>query len=64
MSNFHLTCEMPSVHVDEGRILRCRVAREDGDFVDAQVDLNGCIGNDNGTPDEHREPPTFPRPDG
>lgn len=48
MSNFHLTAETPSIHVHEGRWLRCRVAREDGDFVDAEMDLNCCIGNDNG----------------
>jgi hypothetical protein len=48
MSNFHHTCEIPSVRVDDGHMLRCRVAREDGEYVDSEIDLNSCIGNDNG----------------
>ncbi|KAH8766626.1 Cyanovirin-N [Diaporthe sp. PMI_573] len=48
MSNFHHTCEIPSIRVDHGHILRCRVAREDGEYVDSEIDLNSCIGNDNG----------------
>lgn len=48
MSNFHHTAEGPSIHVHEGRFLRCRIAREDGEYVDAEMDLNCCIGNDNG----------------
>lgn len=48
MSNFHHTCEIPSIRIDDGHILRCRVAREDGEYVDAEINLNSCIGNDNG----------------
>lgn len=48
MSNFHYTAETSSIHVHEGRWLRCRVRREDGEYVDAEMDLNCCIGNDNG----------------
>lgn len=46
--SFNLSAELPSIHVHEGRFLRARVAREDGEFVDAEMDLNCCIGNDNG----------------
>ncbi|KKY35063.1 putative cyanovirin-n family protein [Diaporthe ampelina] len=47
MSNFHHTCEIPSVRIDHGHILRCRVARENGEYVDAEINLNSCIGNEN-----------------
>ncbi|KUI55824.1 hypothetical protein VP1G_03200 [Cytospora mali] len=48
MSNFHHTAEIPSIRVDEGHVLHCRVVREDGEHVDARIDLNSCIGNENG----------------
>lgn len=48
MSNFHHTCEIPSIRIDDGHILRCRVAREDGEYVDAEINLNSCIGNNDG----------------
>lgn len=48
MSNFHLSAEIHTIRVEEGRVLRSRVAREDGEFVDAEMDLNCCVGNDNG----------------
>lgn len=46
--NFHETCEMQSLRLDDGRFLRCLVRREDGEIVEAEIDLNCCIGNDNG----------------
>jgi len=36
------------VRVDEGRFLRCRLQNMDGDFVDAELDLDSCIGNNFG----------------
>lgn len=48
MSNFHHTAEGDSIRIEEGRFLHCRIAREDGEYVDAHMDLNCCIGNDNG----------------
>lgn len=46
--NFHETCELESIRIDEGRLLRCLVRREDGEFTEAEIDLNCCIGNENG----------------
>lgn len=48
MSNFHHTAEIHTIRVEDGRILRSRVAREDGEFVDSEIDLDRCVGNDNG----------------
>ncbi|PSR90465.1 Cyanovirin-N [Coniella lustricola] len=49
MSNFHHSCEIDSCRVENGHILRCRVARADGEFVESEIDLNSCIGNEDGS---------------
>ncbi|KAJ4391084.1 hypothetical protein N0V93_004698 [Gnomoniopsis smithogilvyi] len=46
--NFHETCELESIRIDDGRFLRCLVRREDGELTEAEIDLNCCIGNENG----------------
>ncbi|KAJ4420977.1 hypothetical protein N0V82_004019 [Gnomoniopsis sp. IMI 355080] len=46
--NFHETCELESIRVEDGRILRCLVRREDGELTESDLDLNCCIGNENG----------------
>lgn len=48
MANFHYTAEIPSIRVEEGRFLRCLVAREDGEFVESEIDLDRVIGNQDG----------------
>lgn len=47
MSNFHHTAEIPSIRV-EGHFLYSRVLKADGEHVPAQIDLDTCVGNDNG----------------
>lgn len=34
--------------VDDGHILRARLQREDGEWVDAEIDLNDFVGNNEG----------------
>lgn len=46
--NFHETCELESIRIEDGRFLRCLVRREDGEFSEGEMDLNCCIGNENG----------------
>lgn len=48
--NFHETCELESIRIEDGRFLRCLVRREDGEFSEGEMDLNCCIGNENGEP--------------
>ena len=36
------------VRVDEGHILRAKIRNGNSDLVDAEIDLNQCIGNSNG----------------
>jgi len=37
-----------NIRVDDGHILRARLRNGNGDFVDAEIDLNNVIGNDCG----------------
>ncbi|KAK0374381.1 hypothetical protein CPAR01_00332 [Colletotrichum paranaense] len=46
MSNFHHSAQ--DTRVDDGHILRARLQNGNGDFVDAECNLNDCLGNDNG----------------
>ncbi|PQE23846.1 Cyanovirin-N protein [Rutstroemia sp. NJR-2017a BBW] len=46
MSSFHLSAE--DIRVDDNHILRARLRNENGEMVDAELDLNTCLGNDNG----------------
>lgn len=46
--NFHETCELESIRIEDGRFLRCLVRREDGELSEGEMDLNCCIGNENG----------------
>lgn len=45
--DFHASAE--DIRVDDGHILRARLTNAGGEQVDAEVDLNQFIGNDNGT---------------
>jgi hypothetical protein len=44
--SFHYSAE--DIRVDDGHILRARLQRGDGEWQDAEIDLNNHIGNDNG----------------
>jgi hypothetical protein len=37
-----------NVRVDEGHILRASLQKGDGNWVDAEIDLNNHVGNNNG----------------
>ena len=37
-----------NIRVDEGHILRAQLQNEAGEFVDAEIDLDQFVGNDNG----------------
>lgn len=43
---FYHTAE--NIRIDDGHMLRARLQRADGEWNDAEIDLNACIGNDNG----------------
>jgi hypothetical protein len=45
--SFHSSAQ--EVNVEDGHVLIAQLCNEDGDFVDAQFDLNDCIGNNNGS---------------
>ncbi|KAL5114123.1 hypothetical protein ACEQ8H_008007 [Pleosporales sp. CAS-2024a] len=45
--SFHYSAE--DIRVDDGHLLRARLRRADGEWNDAEIDLNNHIGNDNGT---------------
>lgn len=36
------------IRVDDGHILRARLQNNNGDFVDAEIDLDTCLGNNSG----------------
>jgi hypothetical protein len=36
------------IRVEDNHILRARLSKGDGEWVDAELDLNNCIGNNNG----------------
>ncbi|EUC27741.1 hypothetical protein COCVIDRAFT_99346 [Bipolaris victoriae FI3] len=36
------------IRIDDGHILRARLRTADGEWNDSEIDLNTCIGNDNG----------------
>ncbi|KXX75652.1 Cyanovirin-N [Madurella mycetomatis] len=44
--SFHASAS--NIRVDDGHILRARLQKADGELVDAELDLNGCIGNSDG----------------
>ncbi|ORX88909.1 Cyanovirin-N [Clohesyomyces aquaticus] len=44
--SFHTTAE--NIRVDDNRFLRARLTNGDGEWVDAEIDLNNCLGNSNG----------------
>lgn len=46
MSNFHASAE--HIRVDDGHILRAVLHNGSGEAVEAELDLNSVIGNDNG----------------
>lgn len=43
---FYHTAE--DIRIDDGHILRARLQTADGEWNDAEIDLNNHIGNDNG----------------
>jgi len=44
---FYHTAE--NIRIDDGHMLRARLQTADGDWNDAEIDLNQCVGNDNGS---------------
>ncbi len=44
--DFHVSAQ--DIRVDDGHILRARLSNSGGDEVDAEIDLNQLIGNNNG----------------
>jgi hypothetical protein len=44
--SFHLSAQ--NVRVEDGHILRATLANVDGEWVDAELDLNSIIGNSDG----------------
>jgi hypothetical protein len=45
--SFHLTAE--DIRIEDGHVLVARLRRADGEMQDASIDLDNCLGNDNGT---------------
>jgi hypothetical protein len=45
--SFHLSAE--DIELDDGHILKAKLGNGDGDMVDAEIDLNQFIGNNNGS---------------
>ncbi|KAK4132230.1 CVNH domain-containing protein, partial [Trichocladium antarcticum] len=45
--SFHASAQ--DIRVDDGHILRARLQNTNGEEVDAEIDLNQCIGNNDGT---------------
>ncbi|KAK3293788.1 CVNH domain-containing protein [Chaetomium fimeti] len=45
--SFHLSAE--DTRVDDGHMLRARLRNEEGEMVDAELDLNDCVGNNDGS---------------
>ncbi|KAG9196017.1 hypothetical protein G6011_01138 [Alternaria panax] len=43
---FYYTAE--NIRIDDGHVLRARLQRADGEWNDAEIDLNQHIGNENG----------------
>lgn len=43
---FHLSAE--DVRIEDNHILKARLQRGDGEWNDAEIDLDSHIGNDNG----------------
>jgi hypothetical protein len=37
-----------NIRLDNGHILRARLRNEKGEWVDSEIDLNDCLGNDDG----------------
>ena len=44
---FHHSAE--DIRIDDGHMLRARLQNVEGEWIDAEIDLNQHIGNDNGT---------------
>ncbi|RAL63032.1 hypothetical protein DID88_004117 [Monilinia fructigena] len=44
--SFHLSAE--DIRIDDNHILRARLRNENGDWVDAEMDLDRYLGNQNG----------------
>jgi hypothetical protein len=47
MVNFHLSSQ--DIELQDGHILVAKCANSDGEYVDAQLDLNYYIGNNDGS---------------
>ena len=46
MSNFHASAQ--DIRLDDGHMLRARLTNMEGEEVDAEINLNDCIGNSEG----------------
>ena len=45
--SFHLSAE--DIELEDGHILKAKLGNGEGEMVDAELDLNYYIGNDNGS---------------
>ncbi|KAL2061389.1 hypothetical protein VTL71DRAFT_7662 [Oculimacula yallundae] len=45
--SFHASAQ--DIRVEENHILRATIPNNDGEMVEAELDLNNCIGNNNGS---------------
>ncbi len=45
--SFH--CSAQNIRLDDGHILRAELANGDGEWIEAEIDLDGIIGNTNGS---------------
>lgn len=45
--SFHLSAV--DIRIEDGHVLVARLRRADGELQDASIDLDNCLGNDNGT---------------
>lgn len=44
--SFHVSAE--NIRVDDGHILRAALRNENGDLNETEIDLNNCLGNNDG----------------
>jgi hypothetical protein len=55
--SFHYSAE--DIRVEDNHILRARLQRADGEWQDAEINLNDFLGNDNGQ-SPHSQPSQLP----
>jgi len=50
---FYHTAE--DIRIEDNHVLKARLQTAEGEWNDAEIDLNTCIGNDNGKNDFHHQ---------